>query len=189
MYNRCKRLLSMFILATYGIGCAAHIPTDRLVSVMEAAMPWNGIHLGVNGESIERLTEAAGTVLPELGINVLVVEVDYTLLDQSVAETTIPLAEKHDVGLILGSVLGMGKLGGREPKDDPRAHAMWQWCRDRGVSIRHLAMQFCMALPLKNGIIMPGPGTKEHVEEVYEAATTELPPEMWSAFRAEFGVG
>ena len=46
-------------------------------------MPWNGIHLGINGASIDRLTEAAGTILPELGINVLVVEVDYSFEYQS----------------------------------------------------------------------------------------------------------
>ena len=40
-------------------------------------MPWKGIHMGVNGESIERLAVAAAEVLPGLGINVLVVEVDY----------------------------------------------------------------------------------------------------------------
>ncbi|MCD6333948.1 MAG: aldo/keto reductase [Candidatus Latescibacteria bacterium] len=142
-------------------------------------------HIGIGTRSHAFHRRAIETGQIEIVLSFL----DYTLLDQSVARTTIPLAEAHDVGIILASILGMGKLGGREPKDDPRAHAIWKWCGDRGVTVRHLAIQFCMALPLKNGIIMAGPGTKAHVEEVYEAATTEIPPEVWGAFKSEFGVG
>jgi len=36
---------------------------------------------------------------------------------------------------------------------------------------------------------MPGPYNKQKVEEAYEAATAEVPPEVWAAFKAEFGVG
>ncbi|MEW6754458.1 MAG: aldo/keto reductase [Candidatus Latescibacterota bacterium] len=119
---------------------------------------------------------------------------DYTLLDQSVAVTTLPLARQQGVGIILASVFGMGLLGGREPDlSHPRpkgylAHAMWQWCRDQGVNIRHLAMQYCLAADI-DGIVMPGPYSREKVEEAYEAATAEVAPQVWQAFRAEFGVG
>jgi aryl-alcohol dehydrogenase-like predicted oxidoreductase len=115
---------------------------------------------------------------------------DYTLLDQSAAETVMPLAAKHDVGLILASILGCsgGALTGREPQDDPRAHAMWSWCKEHSVDIRHLAIQFCLAAPI-NGMIMPGPGTREHLEDCYRLATTEVDPAIWRAFKAQFGVG
>ena len=113
---------------------------------------------------------------------------DYSLLDQSLADTVFPLARTCDVGIILGSVLGMGDLSGREPLKDPRAHAMWQWCRDRGWNIRDLAIQFCLALPM-DGIIMAGPGTMKHVEETCASAAADIPPQIWHNFRAEFGVG
>ena len=113
---------------------------------------------------------------------------DYTLLDQSAAATVLPMAQRYDVGIILGSILSMGELTGREPTNNPRAHAMWRWCRHHGAIIRDLAVQFCLALPM-DGIVMPGPGTMEHVEEVYESATADIPPEIWHDFRAEFGVG
>jgi len=121
---------------------------------------------------------------------------DYTLLDQSVARTTLPLARERGVGVILASVLGMGLLGGREPdlstaKPRPQAylaHAMWQWCRDKGVDIRHLAMQFCLHADF-DGIVMSGPYNRQKVEESYEAATADIDPDIWRAFRAEFGVG
>ena len=113
---------------------------------------------------------------------------DYTLLDQSVAQTVLPVAKKHDVGIILASILSMNRLTGEEPKDDPKAHAMWEWCKNRGISIRDLAIQFCLAAPI-DGIVMPGPGTKKHVEEVYQSAIADIPPEIWQDFKAEFGVG
>ena len=129
-------------------------------------------------------------------IEIVLTYLDYTLLDQSVAQTTLPLARERGVGIILASVFGMGLLGGREPDlaaANPRpkaylAHAMWQWCRDKGVDIHHLAMQYCMAADF-DGLVMPGPYNKQKVEEAYEAATAEVPVEVWAAFRAEFGVG
>ena len=68
------------------------------------------------------------------------------------------------------------------------AHAMWQWCRDRGVNIQHLAMQFCLHADF-DGLVMPGPYNRRQVDEAYEAATVQIDPEVWRAFRAEFGVG
>ena len=129
-------------------------------------------------------------------IEIVLTFLDYSLLDQSVAQTTLPLARKRGVGIILASVFGMGLIGGREPHinaENPRpkaylAHAMWQWCRDRDVNIQHLAMQFCLAADVE-GIVMPGPYNRQKVEEAYAAATTEVPPEIWRAFKSEFRVG
>jgi len=113
---------------------------------------------------------------------------DYTLLSQSVVETTFAVARRHDVGVMVGTVLGLRELSGREPERSPRAHAMWEWCRDRGVSLRHLAIQFALAAPVESMVII-GAGTPEHMEEAYADAATPVPPEVWDAFAAEFGVG
>lgn len=123
---------------------------------------------------------------------------DNNLLTQSAADSIFPLAGKHNVALILASALGSGILAGPEPDPEverqripdrePRANAMWTWCRDRSVNIRHLAMQFCLAAPT-DGIVMPGPANEQQVEEAYEAATVEVPPDVWRDFRVEFGVG
>ena len=130
-------------------------------------------------------------------IDIILTFLDYTLLSQSVAETTLPLAREHDVGIILASPLGMGSLTGEEPNvaderrrnpdAEPKAYAMWQWCQARGVNIRHLAMQFCLAAPI-DGVVMFGPADTSQIEDGYEAATAEIPPEIWEAFAAEFGV-
>ena len=134
-------------------------------------------------------------------IDIVLTFLDYTLLEQSAAQTTLPLARKHDVGIILASPMGMGALTGAEPdREDelrrarkenpdakPQAHAMWKWCQTRGVNIRHLAVQFCLAAPI-DGIVMFGPADKRQVEEGYEAATAPIPPEIWRDFDTEFGV-
>ena len=154
---------------------------DELLKMKEKGIVRH-IGLGVRPHEFHRRAIETGQ------IEIVLTYLDYTLLDQSVAQTTLPLAKTRDVGVILASPLGMGKLAGPEPKDDPKAHAMWAWCEKRGTSIRHLALQFCMAAPI-NGIVLSGPANRQQVEEVYAAATTEVPAEVWRDFKAEFGVG
>jgi aryl-alcohol dehydrogenase-like predicted oxidoreductase len=133
-------------------------------------------------------------------IEIVLTYLDYTLLNQSAAHTIIPLALQHDVGIILGSIFAMGLLTGKEPDSQreikqypgqkPRAHQMLQWCRKRGVDLRHLAIQFAMAAPVRgNGIVMPGPVGVQEVEETIHAATAPIPGHIWRDFEAEFGVG
>lgn len=141
------------------------------------------VGLGVRQHAFHRRAIETGQ------IEIVLSYLDYTLLDQSVAGTTLPLAAQRDVGIILGSIMGMGKLSGREPTNDERAHAMWAWCQARGVDIRHLAMQYCMAVPYDNVVLMPGPSTAEHVQDTFRLAETPVDPEVWRAFKAEFGVG
>ncbi|RKU09007.1 hypothetical protein C6501_15785 [Candidatus Poribacteria bacterium] len=130
-------------------------------------------------------------------IDIILTFLDYTLLSQSVAQTTLPLAREHDVGIILASPLGMGSLTGAEPNvaderrrnpdAEPKAYSMWKWCQERDVNIRHLAMQFCLAAPI-DGVVMFGPADKAQVEDGFEAATADIPEEIWEAFETEFGI-
>lgn len=130
-------------------------------------------------------------------IEIILTFLDYTLLSQSASDTTLPLAREHDVGIILASPLGMGSLTGvepdvetehrRNPNAEPKAHAMWKWCQERGVNIRYLAMQFCLAAPI-DGVVMFGPADTAQVEDGYEAATADLSLDIWEAFEAEFGI-
>jgi aryl-alcohol dehydrogenase-like predicted oxidoreductase len=115
---------------------------------------------------------------------------DYTLLDQSVSRTTLRLAKQRGTGLILASVFGMGRLTGIEPNrvEEPQAHAMWQWCQEQDVDLKHLAMQFCLDAPI-DGIVMSGPADRHQLQDAYDAATQEVPAEIWVEFEDEFGVG
>lgn len=156
---------------------------DELLKMKESGIIGH-VGLGVRQHEFHRRAIDTGQV------EIVLTYLDYTLLDTSVASTTLPLARERGVGIILASVLGMGRLAGPEPdrESEPRAHAMWEFCRRHGVNIRHLAMQFCLAAPI-DGIVMAGPCNRDQVEAAYEAATSQVDPEVWSDFRAEFGVG
>ena len=163
---------------------------DELVKMKEEGMVRH-IGIGARDPQVHRRAIETGQ------IEIVLTYLNYNLLDQSIAATTLPLARQHDVGMILASPLAMGSLTGVEPDSEveerrnpgaePRAHAMWSWCRERGTNIRHLAMQFCLAAPIE-GIVLPGPANTQQVEEAVEAATVEIPPQIWADFKEEFGV-
>ena len=168
-------------------------PGRALDTLLEMKAEGTIRHIGAGVRSHEFHKE-----LIETGhIDIILTFLDYTLLSQSVAETTLPLAREHDVGIILASPLGMGSLTGAEPSvederrrnpdTEPKAYTMWKWCQERGVNIRHLAIQFCLAAPI-DGVVMFGPADKAQVEDGYEAATADIPEDIWEAFEAEFGI-
>lgn len=168
-------------------------PGRALDTLLEMKSEGRIRHIGAGVRSHEFHKE-----LIETGhIEIILTFLDYTLLSQSVSETTLPLAREHDVGIILASPLGMGSLTGaepnvederrRNPNAEPKAYAMWRWCQERNVNIRHLAMQFCLAAPI-DGVVMFGPADKAQVEDGYEAATADIPEDIWEAFETEFGI-
>ena len=168
-------------------------PGCALDTLLEMKAEGSIRHIGAGVRSHEFHKE-----LIETGhIDIILTFLDYTLLSQSASETTLPLAREHDVGIILASPLGMGSLTGaepdveaerrRNPDAEPKSYAMWKWCQEREVNIRHLAMQFCLAAPV-DGIVMFGPADKAQVEDGYEAATADIPEGIWEAFEAEFGI-
>lgn len=169
-----------------GKGCAL----DTLLEMKDEGLIRN-IGAGVRSHDFHKQLIETGH------IDIILTFLDYTLLSQSVAKTTLPLAREHDVGIILASPLGMGSLTGTEPNvdeerrrnpdEEPKAHAMWQWCQERNVNIRHIALQFCLAAPI-DGVVMFGPADKAQVEDGYEAATAEIPEEIWQEFESEFGI-
>jgi aryl-alcohol dehydrogenase-like predicted oxidoreductase len=169
--------------ADVGAALAPGQALDELLKMKEQGLVR---HLGIGC----RLHDHHRRAIESGHMDIVLTFLDYTLLDQSAAQTTLPLARRYDVGVQLASVFGCwsGTLAGGEPKDNPRAHAMWSWCQERGLSLRHLALHFALAAPI-DGHVIVGPGTPEHVAEVCREALTPLPPDVWREFRAEFGVG
>jgi len=151
-------------------------------------------HIGIGARNAEVINRATATGEIEIVLTYL----EYSLLTQAAERDFFPQCRARDVGVLLASPHGMGLLTGEEPDsgeeqrkvpgEKPRAHAMWQWCRDRDVNIRHLAIQFCMAAPV-DGIVLPGPATQRQLEEAYEAGTADIPEAIWADFKVEFGVG
>ena len=122
---------------------------------------------------------------------------DYTLINQSAAATIFPAARRQNSGIILASVQGMGLLTGSEPDperergmhpgSEPLAHRVWSWCREHGVNIRHLAIQFCLSAPV-DSIVMFGPASIQHVHDAFEAATETVPSELWTELERDIGI-
>ncbi len=122
---------------------------------------------------------------------------DYTLINQSAATTIFPAARRQNSGIILASVQGMGLLTGSEPDperergmhpgSEPLAHRVWSWCREHGVNIRHLAIQFCLSAPV-DSIVMFGPASIQHVHDAFEAATETVPSELWTELERDIGI-
>ena len=168
------------------------------------------IAIGVRQQEFHRRAIETGE------IDIVLTFFDYTLLSQSIAETTIPLALENDVGIILGSPLAASLLAGPEPEfqgamEDasnsdgtltpsavggptdpdviPYAHRMWEWCEERGLNIRDLAIQFVLNAPVEgNGIVLTGSANLRQFEEVYASATTDVPEAVWQDFEFEFGI-
>jgi D-threo-aldose 1-dehydrogenase len=181
---------------------------------------WVGCGVGVCSTagsavgSIGVAVGSAGCVVGDSGVDIVLSFLNYTLLDQTLADEVIPFAIENDVEVIIGSPLGDSLVAGPEPiqkkeglhDEDgrvipaavgsymdpavfPRAHAMWQWCQDRDLNIRNLAMQFAMNAPLNgNGIVLTGAANPTELDEVYTSATTPVPEDVWQEFESEFGV-
>lgn len=150
------------------------------------------VGFGMRPHDFHRAAIATGDV------DVLLCFNDYNLLRQTAAEGVLPDAAARDVGVLNGFSIARGILTGvdvdaaaarghwRVDEDLPRARAMRQWCLDRGISLLHLALQFC----LREERIQGNPLGSQNVAEL-EAnvrAVTELLPE--SVFRqfAEAGL-
>lgn len=164
---------------------------DELLKMKEEGL-LHHVGIGVREHDFHRRAIETGH------IDIVLTYLDYTLLSQSVAKTTLPLAKEKDVGVILASIQGMGLLAGdrpdlelgerRYPGKAQLAIDMWDWCQARGIHLRQMALQFCLAAPI-NGMVMAGPANKQQVEEVIAAATADVDLDLWWEFEASFGVG
>ncbi|MEE2658612.1 MAG: aldo/keto reductase [Candidatus Latescibacterota bacterium] len=151
-------------------------------------------HIGIGARDAMVHQRAIATGEIELVLTYL----EYNLLTQAAEAELFPHCREHDVGVILASPLGMGLLTGRSVDDDderrmirdtktPRATRMLDWSRERGVDIRHLAIQFCLATPVES-IVLPGQASADEVDGTYEAATTAIAAEIWRDFGQDFDI-
>lgn len=128
-------------------------------------------------------------------VDVLLCFNDYNLLRQTAAEGVLPDAAAADVGVLNGFSIARGILTGadvdaaaarghwRVDEDLPRARAMRQWCLDRGISLLHLALQFC----LREARIHGNPLGSQNVAELeanVRAVTEPLPESVFAEFAA-----
>ena len=164
--------------------------------------------VGGAAEAVEEL-KAAGTVgalglgvrshrwhrrcIEDGRFDVVLLPYDYSPARDS-AHSLIELARKHDVGVVSASPYLSGLLAGpepadqarygnQEPRDVQRAAAVYAWCRERGVDVGALAVQFSTR---NTGIGSTLVGSRDAAEIAasYRHATAELPDGIWAEFEA-----
>jgi L-galactose dehydrogenase len=104
----------------------------------------SGLPLGILRTAIERCN-----------LDVVISYTHYTLQNQTLLTGLLPVAEKHDVGVMNASPLCMGLLSDHGMQDwhpGPEAvkaagRAAAELCRRRGASLATLGMQFCLRAP------------------------------------------
>ena len=151
-------------------------------------------HIGIGARSAAVHRRAIET--GEIGL--ILTYLEYNLLTQAAVSELFPICRENGIGVILASPLGMGLLTGREVNEaderrkirdtvEPTGARMLSWCGQRGIDIRHLAIQYCMAAPVEN-IVLPGQASLEEVEGTFEAATANISAGAWREFGEEFDV-
>ena len=125
---------------------------------------------------------------------------DYHLLRQSAAEGVLPAASAAGVGVMNGWSILRGLLTGGDPVETARlgnyrneediasSRARWEWCREHGVDLLQLALQFCLREPRIHGNPI-GSLNAAQLEQNIRAAATPVDESVWTAYEEAFPVG
>ena len=122
---------------------------------------------------------------------------DYHLLRQSAADGVLAAAAAAGVGVMNGWSILRGLLTGGDPAETARlgnyrneediaaARARWQWCRDHGIDLLQLALQFCLREARIHGNPI-GSLNAAQLEQNIRAAATPLDESTWTAYEEAF---
>src|SRR5581483_578106 len=118
--------------------------------------------------------------------DVILTYADYNLVRRTAAPL-IDEAAARGVGVLLAQVFIAGLLAGVDPAetkyaDHPDARVArdwWLWARERGVSLRALALQYGLRNP-KVGTVLVGADTPDQVDEILAAAREPISREIWA---------
>ena len=121
---------------------------------------------------------------------------DYHPIHTTAARELLPLAKKHDVGVLNGAVMMWGLLSGRDPDeliasgvvDRPAyevdaARQLYQFCQERDINMIGLVFQFCMRQAMID-CTLTGAKNIAQIDENFTAATTPLPDSIWDELDA-----
>ena len=120
----------------------------------------------------------------------------YTLLEQTSLDEFLPLCQAKGIGVILGGVYNSGILArGPQPgakynyADAPpeileRVRQLEAMCQRHGVPLKVAALQFPLAHPAVNTMVV-GAESVEEVAENIAAFRTPIPTALWEDLRAD----
>lgn len=160
----------------------------RALEELKAGGAIAGIGAGINQPGTMR------TFLDMVDVDFFLVALCYTLLDQTILETEMALAEARGVGFIIGGVFNSGILatgarsgarynyGPASPDVLARAALIEAVCRDNGVPLLSAALQFPLGHPAVASVI-PGALSPAEVAANVTAFQTPIPDEFWDDLR------
>jgi D-threo-aldose 1-dehydrogenase len=117
----------------------------------------------------------------------------YTLLEHGHAlQRLLPQAEASGVDMVVGGPYNSGVLAGgthfdyrpAKPEVLDRVLRLAALSATFGVSLKSIALQFCLAHPATAAVI-PGATRPERIAEDVAALATPVPAELWQALRDE----
>lgn len=134
-------------------------------------------------------------------IDVVMIAGRFTLLDRRAEEELLPLALQHNVAVIAAGVYNSGLLSLPEVSADARfdygpaseatigaARRMAALCRDHGVTLPDVAVQFALRHPAVRSVVL-GARTVEHLESGIDRAAVVVPPELWPRLEQALTIG
>jgi L-galactose dehydrogenase len=142
----------------------------------------SGLPLGILKTAIERCN-----------LDVVISYTHHTLQNQTLLTNLLPVAEKHGVGVMNASPLCMGLLSdGGAPDWHPAPEAVKaagraaaDLCRQRGMSLATLGMQFCLREE-RIPTTISGAARAEEIEANVRAIATPIDEELLREVRAIF---
>jgi aryl-alcohol dehydrogenase-like predicted oxidoreductase len=148
------------------------------------------IGLGQRHHSFHRLAIETGR------FDVILTYNDYHPVRTTALDELLPLAARHDVGVLNGSPLAHGLLIGEDPerlnqrlhmrapeRDLAAAVRFYRWCQEHNVSMPGVALQFCLRQPLIH-CTLTGAKTPAELEENLLGIATQLPDSLWDELAA-----
>jgi len=137
--------------------------------------------VGITGYPLEILKEVAEAV----GVDAILSYCRFNVLDRSMDDVLTPFVQKRGIGLINASPLHMRVLTEKGPPEwhpAPKrvvqaARAATRYCRDRGVDIAELAMQFALMHEVVATTLV-GTSKVRHVERNVKMVDDAPDPEL-----------
>ena len=92
-------------------------------------------------------------------------------------------------GLLTGADIDEAREKSRysNVEDADAARPLWQWCRDEGIDLLQLAIQFCLKETRIHGNPI-GSLNVDQLETNIRAANSPMDDEVWAKLETEFGI-
>ena len=149
----------------------------------------SAIGVGINGDGL------IPYFIPKFDVDFFLVAMRYTLLKQKILFEELPLCEKHNVGVVIGSPYQSGILAAglsgvsptynyRQPSNEVinKIETIEKVCKDFDVNIGAVSIQFPLHHPAVLSVI-PGMINEDQVKDNIENLSQTIPNELWQELK------